>query len=403
MERHDCGTRGPARRSRSPSCTATPSDRRPSARTVPVSSLRAPIKPRGSGMPEPARSSRCSGAMTIPWGARSSARMGSESSRRASIRRRASGTRLFTSHSPRSDAKDSGLGAQSLSPTEAQLVATSPDGPPRRFEPRDRRRDHLPRRRWRRSASSTPCSAPTVATSSRGTQAAAFEPGIRPPAGSGARWMPKGAPIVAVPSPDATHILSLSVGSADPYHHGRPLGPHPQEARRDVAPRRPRRGSRLRRERTPLPRLERAKESWPSGTSPRAAGLPCSRAPALRAAALSPDGLRVVTGADDGVARIWDVAGGREVKRFPHAQAVVAVSFDADGKRLLTASADGTAKIWDTRTDRDPIALRGHQTEVTAASFDPTGRWVVTAESRPDRARLGRADRSGDRALPPPR
>ena len=99
----------------------------------------------------------------------------------------------------------------------------------------------------------------------------------------------------------------------------------------------------------------------------------------LRSAALSPDGLRVVTGANDRVARIWDVAAGREVEEFPHGRAVVAVSFDGDGKRLLTASADGTAKIWDTRSDHAPIVLRGHQTEVTDASFDPTGRWVVTA------------------------
>ena len=184
-----------------------------------------------------------------------------------------------------------------------------------------------------------------------------------------------GDPVVAVPSPDAAHVVSLSVDSAEP--------PHTTVALWD----------RTREEPVATWRLDgrgtgagfdasgRRLVAWTEdgsrrrlGQSPRAGGLQRSRAPLeLRSAALSPDGMRVVTAANDGVARIWDVAGGREVRRFRHAVPVVAASFNADGSRLLTASADGTAKIWDVRTDREPVALRGHQTELDGRELRPDG------------------------------
>ena len=113
---------------------------------------------------------------------------------------------------------------------------------------------------------------------------------------------------------------------------------------------------------------------WDSASRRR---LGSSGSPAYDGAALSPDGVRVATGGLDGM-RDWMLPAAERWSSFRHALPVVAVWFNADGSRLLTASADGTAKIWDVRTDRDPVALRGHQTEITDASFDGTGRWVVT-------------------------
>ena len=93
-------------------------------------------------------------------------------------------------------------------------------------------------------------SAPTVATSSPGDASRRrFEPGIRPTARlRGARGLPKGAPIVAVPSPDATHIPLPQLSSARPILPTTAVALWDRTGKqpvRDVAPRRPRRGSRF--------------------------------------------------------------------------------------------------------------------------------------------------------------
>ena len=63
-----------------------------------------------------------------------------------------------------------------------------------------------------------------------------------------------------------------------------------------------------------------------------------------------------------------------------HEDEVTAVSFGPDGKRVLTASRDGTARVWDPSGSRPTvIVLRGHEKPVTAANFSPDGRRVVTA------------------------
>ena len=111
----------------------------------------------------------------------------------------------------------------------------------------------------------------------------------------------------------------------------------------------------------------------------------------LRSAALSPDGTRVVTAANDGVARIWAVPGGRELRLprpFEHELAVVSASFSADGSRLLTAGNDQTARIWDVRADRELVSFRGHGSELAGAAFDPAEQWVVTAGTDDGTARV---------------
>lgn len=62
----------------------------------------------------------------------------------------------------------------------------------------------------------------------------------------------------------------------------------------------------------------------------------------------SPDGSRLVTGAGDSTARIWDASTGVMLHLLSgHQRAVASVMFSPDGARVLTASPDGTARIWD--------------------------------------------------------
>ena len=101
---------------------------------------------------------------------------------------------------------------------------------------------------------------------------------------------------------------------------------------------------------------------------------------AVRTAAFSPDGQRVVTASSDKTARVWSAEGRLLATLTAHSQEVLAVAFSPDGQRVVTASMDGTAWVWS--TDGKPLAmLAGHTHQVNTAVFSPDGQWVVTASS----------------------
>lgn len=101
---------------------------------------------------------------------------------------------------------------------------------------------------------------------------------------------------------------------------------------------------------------------------------------ALRDVSLSPDGRNVVTASDDGTARIWDVTSGEQTAILSgHRFAIRAAEFSPDGTQVVTASDDGTARIWDPITEKMRHELKGHGGPVLAASFDPRGDKIVTA------------------------
>ena len=136
------------------------------------------------------------------------------------------------------------------------------------------------------------------------------------------------------------------------------------------------------------------------------------------AAAFSPDG-RIVTGSRDGVARIWN-ADGAPIRSWPPGQdaphvevrsivllhgrdqedlevEVTSVAFSPDGRRIVTGSNDGTARVWNadgTPYIRPPgdgsqvvLDLRPLVSDpddriragVNGVDFSPDGRRIVTA------------------------
>jgi WD40 repeat protein len=131
--------------------------------------------------------------------------------------------------------------------------------------------------------------------------------------------------------------------------------------------------------------------------------------------AFSPDGGRALTGSDDTTARLWDTKTGKELFVLQgHAEvasplarnqilhAVRTAAFSPDGHRVLTANPEEYASIrrpsllggakeervpftpvrlWDADTGKLLFALPGHHAAVEVAAFSFDGKRVLTAET----------------------
>jgi WD40 repeat protein len=105
------------------------------------------------------------------------------------------------------------------------------------------------------------------------------------------------------------------------------------------------------------------------------------------AVAFSPDDRYVLTGGDDGVARLWDTATGDELRRFETGGAGVgSVAFDPGGRFVLTGGGStraDPARLWDAESGEllqvfEPS--RSGSLGVNSAAFSPDGQRVVTGD-----------------------
>jgi WD40 repeat protein len=97
---------------------------------------------------------------------------------------------------------------------------------------------------------------------------------------------------------------------------------------------------------------------------------------------LSSNQARVVTGGEDGVVRIWNLARGSLLAEFRgHGDRINAVDFSNDGTKIVSGSSDDTAKVWDLKTGRVITDFNVHTDNVNSVMFAPTGNRVVSASS----------------------
>lgn len=103
---------------------------------------------------------------------------------------------------------------------------------------------------------------------------------------------------------------------------------------------------------------------------------------AIGSLSLSRDGRLLVTGSDDRTARLWEVASGRELRRFVGQQSnVTATAISPDGKLVATGGGDDPAvRVWDAATGAQRLALLGHGAAIGALTFLPDGKSLASVD-----------------------
>ncbi|KAL2673907.1 hypothetical protein Neosp_012352 [[Neocosmospora] mangrovei] len=90
---------------------------------------------------------------------------------------------------------------------------------------------------------------------------------------------------------------------------------------------------------------------------------------------------KLVTGSDDGTAKIWILATNSCEQTLQHDASVWSVTCSSDGGRLATGSRDKTAKIWHQKGDTGKWVCSQtlqHKQEVRTVCFSPDGRVLIS-------------------------
>lgn len=89
----------------------------------------------------------------------------------------------------------------------------------------------------------------------------------------------------------------------------------------------------------------------------------------------------VVSGSDDGTAKLWDLRVKGAIQTYPDKFQVTSVAFSADADKIYTGGIDNELKVWDLRKGAESgalMALKGHTDTITGMAVSPDGTHLLT-------------------------
>jgi WD40 repeat protein len=96
-------------------------------------------------------------------------------------------------------------------------------------------------------------------------------------------------------------------------------------------------------------------------------------------AMFSPNGKTLVTAAEDGVVKAWDIATGQSNYTISAGDGGINdVAYLPDGTLFATAGRDQNTRLWDARGGGLKRTLEGHRHEVTCLALDPSNKAIAT-------------------------
>ena len=104
-----------------------------------------------------------------------------------------------------------------------------------------------------------------------------------------------------------------------------------------------------------------------------------SHAYPVRAVAVTPDGKRALSAAEDRTLKVWDVETGEDLHTLRgHTDSVLAVAVDPDGRFAVSGSQDKTVRVWDLETAEQVLCIEAHDQAVSAVAITPDGLQIVS-------------------------
>ena len=102
-----------------------------------------------------------------------------------------------------------------------------------------------------------------------------------------------------------------------------------------------------------------------------------------RSIAFTPDGSKYVTGSDDHILRVWDMASGECLQCFTgHSQTINSVAISPDGKRILSGGGVSgygcELRLWDVATGKCLRVFNGHESVVHCVGFSSNGHYAFS-------------------------